>query len=164
MDEEPFRAHHDQPNDRPTTCQRLSFSQNTPLTVDEEAPEKRGHIFSPGTLQQSVYAGFTAPPAVSLEKKKKKKRVIKGTKRPGESASQPALKVIQGHNTVSPCADGFIRNHKAGKPILPPQMLHVAGVPMQSLHESVLTRERLLLEEEDPNYLVFMVQVPEDVD
>ena len=33
---------------------------------------------------------------------------------------------------------------------------------MQSLHESVLTRERLLLEEEDPNYPVFTVQVPED--
>ena len=35
---------------------------------------------------------------------------------------------------------------------------------MQSLHESVLTRERLLLEEEDPNYPVFTVQVLEDVD
>ena len=35
---------------------------------------------------------------------------------------------------------------------------------MQYLHESVFTRERLLLEEEDPNYPVFTVQVPEDVD
>ena len=33
---------------------------------------------------------------------------------------------------------------------------------MQSLHESVLMRERLLLEEEEPNYPVFTVQVPED--
>ena len=40
MDEEPFRAHHDQPSDCPTTCQRLSFSQNTPPTVNEEADRK----------------------------------------------------------------------------------------------------------------------------
>ena len=35
---------------------------------------------------------------------------------------------------------------------------------MQSLHESVLTRERLLLEEEDPNYPVFTGRVPAQPD
>ena len=64
MDEEPFRAHHDQPNDRPTTCQRLSFSQNTPPAFHEEAPEKRGTFsalvhcnsrFMRGSLHPQLY-------------------------------------------------------------------------------------------------------------
>ena len=35
---------------------------------------------------------------------------------------------------------------------------------MQSLHAPVLMLECLLLEEEDPNFPVFTIQVPEDVD
>lgn len=42
-------------------------------------------------------------------------------------------------------------------------MLRIIGGSMQSLYEAILMLERFLLEEEDPNYQVFTIQVPEDI-
>ena len=83
----------------------------------------------------------------------------------GASVSQPAPKTIRGHeDMVSPHADGLARVHEAGKPILPPELLRLARGPMHALHESVLVLERLLLQDKEPNYPVFTVRVPMDLD
>jgi len=159
MDEEPFRAHGDQPGRR-TTCQRLSFSQNTPPEAGDQAPDKTGNIFSPGTLTRTVCAGFTAPPPSPEKIKKSKKRCRQGT-----STSQPAPKVIRGHEDMtSPRADSLTRVHVAGKPLLPPELLCLAKGPMLSLHEAILMMEGLLLKDKNPNYPVLTVQVPKNVD
>ena len=161
MDEEPpFRAHGDQPGRR-TTCQRLSFSQNTPPEAGDQAPDKTGNIFSPGTLQQTVYVGLTAPqPSPEMKNKKKHKK----RSRPNASASQPP-KIIRGReDTVPPRADGLTRVHVAGKPLLPPELLCLAKGPMLSLHEAILMMEGLLLKDKNPNYPVLTVQVPKNVD
>jgi hypothetical protein len=53
--------------------------------------------------------------------------------------------------------------YKAGKLILPPDLLRLASGAMHSLHESVQVLEELLLKDKDPNYPVFIVKVPTDI-
>ena len=98
-----------------------------------------------------------------MKKKNKNKKRKRG---PGASASQPAPKTIRGHeDTVSPRAVvGLTRVHEAGKAILPPELLCLARGSMHALHESILVLERLLLQDKDPNYPVFTVKVPMDLD
>ena len=50
--------------------------------------------------------------------------------------------------------------HVAGRPMLPKDMLDIATSDMQSVHNSVLTLEKMLLREENPSYPVFMAKVP----
>ncbi|KAK1691765.1 hypothetical protein QYE76_008462 [Lolium multiflorum] len=63
---------------------------------------------------------------------------------------------------VPPTPDGLPRCHEAGKPILPPDMEHLASGPMLPLQHSINYLESALLKEKDPNYLVFSVKVPSD--
>src|SRR4051812_6243546 len=50
--------------------------------------------------------------------------------------------------------------HVAGRPMLPPNMLDIATSDMQSVHNSILTLEKMLLREKNPSYPVFMAKVP----
>ena len=150
VDEEPFRDQRGQPP-RPTTCtQRLIFeglSQDTPPeTGDHQAQVKPGNIFSPGTLHQTVHAGFTAPqPSPEMKNKAKKHRKRKGA---NASASQPTPKIMRGReDTIPPRGDGLTRVHEAGKPILSEDLLRLAKGPMISLQESILHLESLLLKD-----------------
>ncbi|KAK1665985.1 hypothetical protein QYE76_054144 [Lolium multiflorum] len=63
---------------------------------------------------------------------------------------------------VPPTPDGLPRCHEAGKPILPPDMEHLASGPMLPLQYSIQYQESVLLKEKDPNYPVFSVKVPSD--
>src|SRR3954469_7476077 len=50
--------------------------------------------------------------------------------------------------------------HVVGRPMLPPKMLDIATSDMQSVHNSILTLERMLLREKNPSYPVFTAKVP----
>ncbi|KAK1693005.1 hypothetical protein QYE76_009702 [Lolium multiflorum] len=63
---------------------------------------------------------------------------------------------------VPPTPDGLPRCHEAGKPILPPDMEHLASGPMLPLQHCIQYQESVLLKEKDPNYPVFSVKVPSD--
>ena len=167
MDEEPFCAPGAQPS-RPTTCtQRLDFqglSQGTPPEAGDQAIRKPAHIFSPNTLRKTVFpVSAPRPPPPSPEKKEKKQK--KRKRGPGASASQPAPKTIRANEfTVSPRADGLTRVHEAGQPILPPELLKLAHQHMKNLQQYVLVLEELSLKDKCPNYPVFTVIVPTDLD
>ncbi|KAK1643245.1 hypothetical protein QYE76_061050 [Lolium multiflorum] len=64
---------------------------------------------------------------------------------------------------VPPSKDGLTRMHEAGKPILGPELLHLASGAMLPLQDSILVLESILLKDKDPNYPVFTVRVPRDV-
>jgi hypothetical protein len=53
--------------------------------------------------------------------------------------------------------------HEAGEPILTLELHHLTSGAMMSVHDTILTIEGLL-KEKDPNFPVFMVKVPNDVD
>jgi hypothetical protein len=53
--------------------------------------------------------------------------------------------------------------HEAGKPIMGPELRHLASGDMLRLQDSVLHLESVLLKDKDPNYPVFTVRVPRDV-
>src|SRR3954469_13691708 len=48
--------------------------------------------------------------------------------------------------------------HVAGRPMLPPKMLDIATSDMQSVHNSILTLETMLLRNKNPSYPVFYGQ------
>jgi hypothetical protein len=64
---------------------------------------------------------------------------------------------------VPPSKDGLTRMHEAGKPILGPELQHLASGDMLPLQDSILVLESILLKDKDPNYPVFTVKVPRDV-
>lgn len=93
----------------------------------------------------------------------KRKRVRKRPNRnKDKAASQPAW-ICYRDDVVPPCQDGLTRVHEAGQPILPPELRHLASGAMMSLHEGIRTLEGLLLKDNNPNYPVFTVKVPEDM-
>ena len=49
--------------------------------------------------------------------------------------------------------------HVVGRPMLPPKMLDIATSDMQSVHNSILTLETMLLREKNPSYSIFMAKV-----
>jgi hypothetical protein len=56
------------------------------------------------------------------------------------------------------------RLHEAGQPILPSELLHLADGCMAPLQLAILKLEDNLLKDENPNYPVFTVKVPDFVD
>ncbi|KAK1626282.1 hypothetical protein QYE76_000597 [Lolium multiflorum] len=181
MDEQAFRTHGDQLSRPPTvTKQRLVFtglSQDTPPEAGNPAQVKPATVFSPNTLRKTIIgeppkstpATSEAPPAPeappSAPQAPPVGQVKKGRKRgakKGASSSQPAPKRIRADDMVPPTPDGLPRCHEAGKPILPPDMEHLASGPMLPLQHSIQYQESVLLKEKDPNYPVFSVKVPSD--
>ncbi|KAK1629632.1 hypothetical protein QYE76_003947 [Lolium multiflorum] len=183
MDEQAFRTHGDQLGRPPTvTKQRLVFtglSQDTPPEAGNLAQVKPATVFSPNTLHKTIIgeppkstseappaptpaapeAPPSAPPAPLVGQVKKARK--RGAKK-GASSSQPAPKRIRADDMVPPTPDGLPRCHEAGKPILPPDMEHLASGPMLPLQHSINYLESVLLKEKDPNYPVFSVKVPSD--
>ncbi|KAK1626412.1 hypothetical protein QYE76_000727 [Lolium multiflorum] len=181
MDEQAFRTHGDQLSRPPTvTKQRLVFtglSQDTPPEAGNPAQVKPATVFSPNTLRKTIIgeppkstpatseappapeAPPSAPPAPPVGQVKKGRK--RGAKK-GASSSQPAPKRIRADDMVPPTPDGLPRCHEAGKPILPPDMEHLASGPMLALQYSIQYQESVLLKEKDPNYPVFSVKVPSD--
>ncbi|KAK1680996.1 hypothetical protein QYE76_041844 [Lolium multiflorum] len=171
MDEQAFRTHGDQLGRPPTvTKQRLVFtglSQDTPPEAGNPAQVKPATVFSPNTLRKTIIgeppkstpATSEAPPAPPVGQVKKARK--RGAKK-GASSSQPAPKRIRADDMVPPTPDGLPRCHEAGKPILPPDMEHLASGPMLPLQHSINYLESVLLKEKDPNYPVFSVKVPSD--
>jgi hypothetical protein len=181
MDEQAFRTHGDQLGRPPTvTKQRLVFtglSQDTPPEAGNPAQVKPATVFSPNTLRKTIIgeppkstpATSEAPPAPeappSAPQAPPVGQVKKGRKRgakKGASSSQPAPKRIRADDMVPPTPDGLPRCHEAGKPILPPDMEHLASGPMLPLQNTIIYLESVLLKEKDPNYPVFSVKVPSD--
>ncbi|KAK1692042.1 hypothetical protein QYE76_008739 [Lolium multiflorum] len=181
MDEQAFRTHGDQLSRPPTvTKQRLVFtglSQDTPPEAGNPAQVKPATVFSPNTLHKTIIgeppkstpATSEAPPAPeappSAPQAPPVGQVKKGRKRgakKGASSSQLAPKRIRADNMVPPTPDGLPRCHEAGKPILPPDMEHLASGQMLPLQHSIHYQESVLLKEKDPNYPVFSVKVPSD--
>jgi hypothetical protein len=181
MDEQAFRTHGDQLGRPPTvTKQRLVFtglSQDTPPEAGNPAQVKPATVFSPNTLRKTIIgeppkstpATSEAPPAPeappSAPQAPPVGQVKKGRKRgpkKGASSSQPAPKRIRADDMVPPTPDGLPRCHEAGKPILPPDMEHLASGPMLPLQHSISYLESVILKEKDPNYPVVSVKVPKD--
>src|SRR4051812_42371321 len=79
-----------------------------------------------------------------------------------KAASQPPP-IRFWDDVVPPRQDGLTRVHKAGQPILPSELRHLASGAMMSLHEGIPTLEGLLLKDNNPNYPVFTIKVPEDM-
>ncbi|KAK1679082.1 hypothetical protein QYE76_039930 [Lolium multiflorum] len=181
MDEQAFRTHGDQLGRPPTvTKQRLVFtglSQDTPPEAGNPAQVKPATVFSPNMLRKTIIgeppkstpATSEAPPAPeappSAPQAPPVGQVKKGRKRgakKGASSSQPAPKRIRADDMVPPTPDGLPRCHEAGKPILPPDMEHLASGQMLPLQHSINYQESVLLKEKDPNYPMFSVKVPSD--
>ncbi|KAK1668392.1 hypothetical protein QYE76_056551 [Lolium multiflorum] len=181
MDEQAFRTHSDQLSRPPTvTKQRLVFtglSQDTPPEAGNPAQVKPATVFSPNTLRKTIIgeppkstpATSEAPPAPEAPPSAPQAPPVgqakKGRKRGGKkgaSSSQPAPKRIRADDMVPPTPDGLPRCHEAGKPILPPDMEHLASGPMLPLQHCIQYQESVLLKEKDPNYPVFSVKVPSD--
>ncbi|KAK1605566.1 hypothetical protein QYE76_029239 [Lolium multiflorum] len=164
----------------PYSQQRLVFtglSQDTPPEAGNPAQVKPATVFSPNTLRKTIIgeppkstpATSEAPPAPeappSAPQAPPVGQVKKGRKRgakKGASSSQPAPKRIRADDMVPPTPDGLPRCHEAGKPILPPDMEHLASGQMLPLQHSIHYQESVLLKEKDPNYPVFSVKVPSD--
>ncbi|KAK1683316.1 hypothetical protein QYE76_044164 [Lolium multiflorum] len=143
MDEQAFRTHGGHP---PTvTKQRLVF------TATQINPSN----LTSTTCTRSTTIGTTSTPVGQVKKARKR-----GAKK-GASSSQPAPKRIRADDMVPPTPDGLPRCHEAGKPILPPDMEHLASGPILPLQHSNYL-ESVLLKEKDPNYPVFSVKVPSD--
>ena len=163
--EPPFRAHADQPARLNAVTQRLDFqglSQETPPAAGVAAQDKPATgVFSPGTIAKSVAEGLRGQPW-SNKPRRPLKKMPKGSK--GASASQPTPMIIQGReDTIPPPPDKSAHMvHEAGKPIVPPEMTHLATPSMISLSASISMLEGLLLKDRDPNYPAFTVQVPKE--
>ena len=175
--EPPFRAHADQPARLNAVTQRLDFqglSQETPPAAGVAAQDKPATgVFSPGTIAKSVAEGLRGQPWNNKPRRPPKKmpkgasasqppKMPKGSK--GASASQPTPMIIQGReDTIPPPPDKSAHMvHEAGKPIVPPEMTHLATPAMISLSASISMLEGFLLKDRDPNYPAFTVQVPKE--
>ena len=89
----------------------------------------------------------------------------KHRKRGKKAESQPPPKRIRAKDDVVPAReDGLPRIHIAGEAIPTPELLRLAGGHMLALSDSIKTLEGILLKDKDPNYPVFTVKVPSDVD
>src|SRR3954470_23313513 len=89
-----------------------------------------------------------------IEKKKKGRKRKKST-----SSSQPMMPIRAQDGPPRP-KDISYEIHVAARPILPKDMLDIATSDMQSVHNSILTLETMLLREKNPSYPVFMAKVP----
>ena len=93
------------------------------------------------------------------------KRPRKRNNNKAKAASQPAQARIRFNDKlVPPRMDGLTRMHEAGRPILAPELQNIADGEMLSLQHGIKLLEGLLLKDTDPNYPVFTVKVPKDVD
>ena len=112
-------------------------------------------VISFGSNRYSIDVGTEDAPPASPEVKKKKHR----------KRSKPAAKTTsRGYeDMVPPRADGVTRVHEAGQPILSRDLLRLADGCMLPLQNAILKLEDNLLKEEDPNYPVFTVKVPNDL-
>ncbi|KAK1679125.1 hypothetical protein QYE76_039973 [Lolium multiflorum] len=152
------------------------LSQDTPPEAGNPAQVKPATVFSPNTLRKTIIGEPPkSTPATSKHHQHPKHhhrttstpvgQVKKARKRGGKkgaSSSQPAPKRIRADDMVPPTPDGLPRCHEAGKPILPPDMEHLASGPMLPLQHCIQYQESVLLKEKDPNYPVFSVKVPSD--
>jgi hypothetical protein len=138
-DEEPFRARDEQAGPPKATKQRLvfrGFSEETPPAADTQEPST-ANIFSPNTLIKKVNEQFEASGAVAPKKPRKRP-----SKNKDKSASQPPPTIRYRDSIVPPSKDGLTRMHEAGKPIMGPELRHLASGPMLRLQDSVLHLER----------------------
>ncbi|KAK1607141.1 hypothetical protein QYE76_030814 [Lolium multiflorum] len=159
-DEEAYRARDEPAGPPKATKQRLvfrGFSQETPPAADTQEPTA-ANIFSPNTLIKKVNEQFEASGAVAPKKPRKRP-----SKNKEKSASQPPPTIRHRDSMVPPNKDGLTRMHEAGKPILGPELQHLASGDMLPLQDSILVLESILLKDKDPNYPVFTVKVPRDV-
>ncbi|KAK1561493.1 hypothetical protein QYE76_017682 [Lolium multiflorum] len=159
-DEEAYRARDEPAGPPKATKQRLvfrGFSQETPPAADTQEPTA-ANIFSPNTLINKVNEQFEASGAVAPKKPRKRP-----SKNKEKSASQPPPTIRHRDSMVPPSKDGLTRMHEAGKPILGPELQHIASGDMLPLQDSILVLESILLKDKDPNYPVFTVKVPRDV-
>ncbi|KAK1665764.1 hypothetical protein QYE76_053923 [Lolium multiflorum] len=159
-DEEAYRARDEPAGPPKATKQRLvfrGFSQETPPAADTQEPTA-ANIFSPNTLIKKVNEQFEASGAVAPKKPRKRP-----SKNKEKSASQPPPTIRHRDSMVPPSKDGLTRMHEAGKPILGPELQHLASGDMLPLQDSILVLESILLKDKDPNYPVFTVRVPRDV-
>lgn len=159
-DEEAYRARDEPAGPPKATKQRLvfrGFSQETPPAADTQEPTA-ANIFSPNTLINKVNEQFEASGAVAPKKPRKRP-----SKNKEKSASQPPPTIRHRDSMVPPSKDGLTRMHEAGKPILGPELQHLASGDMLPLQDSILVLESILLKDKDPNYPVFTVKVPRDV-
>ncbi|KAK1693309.1 hypothetical protein QYE76_010006 [Lolium multiflorum] len=159
-DEEAYRARDEPAGPPKATKQRLvfrGFSQETPPAADTQEPTA-ANIFSPNTLIKKVNEQFEASGAVAPKKPRKRP-----SKNKEKSASQPPPTIRHRDSMVPPSKDGLTRMHEAGKPILGPELQHLASGAMLPLQDSILVLESILLKDKDPNYPVFTVKVPRDV-
>ncbi|KAK1621331.1 hypothetical protein QYE76_026848 [Lolium multiflorum] len=159
-DEEAYRARDEPAGPPKATKQRLvfrGFSQETPPAADTQEPTA-ANIFSPNTLIKKVNEQFEASGAVAPKKPRKRP-----SKNKEKSASQPPPTIRHRDSMVPPSKDGLTRMHEAGKPILGPELQHLASGDMLPLQDSILVLENILLKDKDPNYPVFAVRVPRDV-
>ncbi|KAK1652691.1 hypothetical protein QYE76_070496 [Lolium multiflorum] len=159
-DEEAYRVRDEPAGPPKATKQRLvfrGFSQETPPAADTQEPTA-ANIFSPNTLINKVNEQFEASGPVAPKKPRKRP-----SKNKEKSASQPPPTIRHRDSMVPPSKDGLTRMHEAGKPILGPELLHLASGAMLPLQDSILVLESILLKDKDPNYPVFTVRVPRDV-
>ncbi|KAK1631515.1 hypothetical protein QYE76_005830 [Lolium multiflorum] len=159
-DEEAYRARDEPAGPPKATKQRLvfrGFSEETPPAADTQEPTA-ANIFSPNTLIKKVNEQFEASGAVAPKKPRKRP-----SKNKEKSASQPPPTIRHRDSMVPPSKDGLTRMHEAGKPILGPELQHLASGDMLPLQDSILVLESILLKDKDPNYPVFTVRVPRDV-
>ncbi|KAK1613113.1 hypothetical protein QYE76_036786 [Lolium multiflorum] len=179
MDEQAFRTHNDQLSRPPTvTKQRRSSRVFLKTLLRRLAIQLKSSLLPFSALTRCVRRSGSHPNQPQQPQKHHQHRsttisttstpvdqVKKGRKRGGKkgaSSSQPAPKRIRADDMVPPTPDGLPRCHEAGKPILPPDMEHLASGPMLPLQHYIQYQESVLLKEKDPNYPVFSVKVPSD--
>ena len=118
------------------------FFEETPPDVETQPPPARV-IFSPDTLHKTAGEGIASP--VEDPADEKRKRVRKRlNKNKNKAASQPPL-IRHRDDVVPPRRDGLTRFHRAGQPILPPDLRRLASGDMLALHDGIQTLEGLLL-------------------
>jgi hypothetical protein len=122
------------------------------FTEPQEDAAKRS-ILSPTTLHKVATEQIKAGDCPKPEKKKGRKR------KKAASSSQPSMPIRAQDGPPRP-KDLSWEIHVAGRPMLPNDMLAIATSDMQSVHNSILTLEKMLLREKHPSYPVFMAKVP----
>src|SRR3954468_6282289 len=121
--------------------------------TEPQADAARRSILSPSKLHKAATKQIKVR-ACSKSEKKKGRKIKKST-----SSSQPLMPIRAQDGPPSP-KDLSYAIHVAGRPMLPPNMLDIATSDMQSVHNSILTLEMILLREKNPSCTVFMAKVP----
>ena len=121
--------------------------------IEPQADATRRSILSPPTLHKAATEQIKVGACLKSEKKKGR------TRKKSTSSSQPLMPIRAQDGPPSP-KDLSYAIHVAGRSMLPPNMLDIATSDMQSVHNSILTLETMLLREKNPSYPVFMAKVP----